>query len=338
MSTSTCEPLAPLESDASPSATPPTSRLAHFPVSFFAVVMGLTGFSVATQKIEAVLGVTDVLSTVLLGITLGVFLVLTAAYTFKLFRYRPHCTREFNDPVRLGFFPAFSISLMLVSIAFLPISETTSLIFWIMGAALHLVLTLVVLSVWVQQPRFEIKHMSPVWFIPVVGNILVPLAGVVHAPHEISWFFFSTGLIFWIVLQTLFFYRIFFHHPLPEKLLPTFFILLAPPTLGFIAYVKLTGGVDQFARILYYFGLFLFLFLLVQMPMLRRARFFLSWWAYSFPVAATVIASILMYRETDMRFFYVIAWVVFAVLVVVIVTLTVLTIRAMVRSQICVEE
>ncbi len=75
--------------------------------------------------------------------------------------------------------------------------------------------------------------MSPVWFIPVVGNILVPLAGVVHARRTRSRFFFSTGLIFWIVLQTLFFYRIFFHHPLPEKLLPTFFHPSGSPHTGF---------------------------------------------------------------------------------------------------------
>jgi len=330
--------MAPLEDEAPSPAAALTTRLANYPVSFFAIVMGLTGFTIATQKIEESLEITDIPSTVLLGITLGVFLVLTAVYTLKLVRHRAACVREFNDPVRLSFFPAFSISLLLVSIAFLPLSEITSLVFWIVGTVLHLVLTLIVLSMWVQQPKFEIKHISPVWFIPVVGNILVPLAGVVHAPDEISWFFFSTGLVFWMVLQTLFFYRIFFHHPLPEKLLPTFFILLAPPAVGFLAYVKLSGGVDNFAYILYYFALFLFLFLLVQIPMLRRARFFLSWWAYSFPVAATAIASVLMYRETDVRFFYIIAWVIFAMLIVIIVTLAVLTIRAIARSQICVEE
>ena len=37
--------------------------------------------------------------------------------------------------------------------------------------------------------------------------------------------------------------------PLPERLLPTVFILIAPPAVGFIAYVRLTGGVDVFAQI-----------------------------------------------------------------------------------------
>ena len=318
--------------------TPLKSRLENFPVSFFSIVMGLTGFAIATQKTEELLDITSVPSKVLLGVALLVFLLLTVVYALKLARHLPACRAELDDPVRVSFFPAFSISLLLVSIAFLPISKPTSLLFWIIGTVLHLVLTLMILTAWVQQQRFEIKHMSPVWFIPVVGNILVPLAGVVHAPAGISWWFFSVGLVFWMVLQTLFFYRIFFHHPLPEKLLPTFFILLAPPAVGFIAYVKLNGGLDNFATILYYFGLFIFVFLLVQIPMLRRARFFLSWWAYSFPVAALTIASTLMYNLTDEPFFRVLALIVFAILIVVICALAVLTIRHAMRAQICVEE
>ncbi|MBN1322125.1 MAG: SLAC1 anion channel family protein [Thermoleophilia bacterium] len=317
---------------------PVASRLGNFPVSFFSIIMGLSGLVIATQKIENLLESTDLPSTVLLALTLAVLLVLTVVYALKLVRYRPACAQEFNDPVKLSFFPAFSISLLLVAVAFLPISKTASLVFWTIGAVLHLLLTLIILSIWVQQQKFEIKHMSPVWFIPVVGNILVPVAGVEHAPDEISWFFFSVGLVFWMILQTLFFYRIFFHHPLPEKLLPTFFILLAPPVVGAIAYVKLTGELDSFANILYYYGLFIFLFLLVQIGMLPKARFYLSWWAYSFPVAALTIASTMMHAQTDLLFYRVLALVVFAILVVLICLLAVLTIANVVRARICVEE
>ena len=179
---------------------------------------------------------------------------------------------------------------------------------------LHLVLTLAILTVWVQQQKFEITHMVPVWFIPVVGNILVPLAGVIHAPQEVSWFFFSGAWCSGWSCRPCSSTASSSITPC-RRALPTFFILLAPPAVGFVAYVKLNGDVDNFAFVLYYFGLFLFLFLLVQIPMLRRARFYLSWWAYSFPVAAITIASMLMYRQTDVRFFYILAWVVFVLLV-----------------------
>lgn len=317
---------------------PRAGRLAHFPISFFAVVMGLCGFAIATQKIEEMFEATHVPSTVLLVITLAVFFAVSVLYLVKLVRHPEACGKEFRDPVRISFFPTFSIGLLLVGIAFMPISETASFVFWVVGAALHLIFTLIVLSIWVQQPTFEIKHMNPVWFIPVVGNILVPIPGVTHAPAEVSWFFFSVGIVFWTILQTLFFYRIFFHHPLPGKLLPTFFILLAPPAVGFIAYVKLTGALDAFAYILYYLALFIFLFLLLQLGMLRKVRFFLSWWAYSFPVAALTIATVLMHAQTGLRFFSVAACAVFAALVVLVCALAVLTVRGIARAEICVEE
>lgn len=313
-------------------------RLANFPISFFSVVMGLCGLTIATQKIEEIYGWTPLASSALLVVTLVVFGLITATYALKLVRHRAACIREFEDPIRISFFPAFSIGLLLVSIALLRVSETASLAFWLAGASLNLVLALVVLTIWIQQTKFEIHHMNPAWFLPVVGNMLVPIAGVTHAPIEVSWFFFSAGLVFWTILQALVFYRIFFHHPLPTKLLPTLFILLAPPAVAFISYVKLNAGFDNFAMVLYYYALFLFMLLAAQAGMLRRIRFYLSWWAYSFPLAALAIASVLMYHETGTPLFQVIALVVFALLVLIIAVLGILTTRSIVRREICIEE
>ena len=50
-------------------STPLAPRLSNFPVSFFAVVMGLCGFVIATQKVEEMLEITDLPSTILLGIS-----------------------------------------------------------------------------------------------------------------------------------------------------------------------------------------------------------------------------------------------------------------------------
>ena len=74
-------------------------------------------------------------------------------------------------------------------------------------------------------------------------------------------------------------HRIIFHHPLPEKLIPTLAILIAPPATAFTAYVKLTHNVDSFAKILYYFALFLTTFLLAEYKMFSKIKFYLSWWA-----------------------------------------------------------
>ncbi|PID64371.1 MAG: hypothetical protein CR977_03940 [Gammaproteobacteria bacterium] len=142
-----------------------------------------------------------------------------------------------------------------------------------------------------------------------------------------------------MILITLFFNRIIFHNPMPIKLMPTLFILLAPPAVGFLAYVKLTGEVDVFARILYYSAAFLFLLLTVQVRVFIKVPFFLSWWAYSFPLAATTLATFVMSRHLpDNSVLWYFAVLLYTVLLGVIALLLTLTLKAALKQQICVNE
>ncbi len=313
-------------------------RLKHFPISWFALVMGLSGFTIAWSRGEAILELPFSIHTLLLGATSVAFLILTLIYAAKLARFRGEVVKELNHPVRLNFFPSFSIALILLSIAFLHASPPLSKWLWSVGATLHFGFTLYVMSVWINHTKFEIHHMNPAWFIPVVGNILVPIAGVHHASPEISWFFFSIGLLFWLVLLTIIYYRVIFHDPLPERLVPTMFILIAPPAVGFISYLALNGGLDNFARVLYYVALFLTTLLLSQFRRFSRLQFFLSWWAYSFPMAAVTIATLLMYAQTRLVAFRWLSFFLLGLLTLIIAVLVVRTIIGIARREICVEE
>lgn len=313
-------------------------RLQNFHVSWFAVIMGLGGLSIAWGRAEELLGLPFRLSPVLLVATTLLFLLITALYGLKTLKYREAVLKEWAHPVKISFVPTFSIGLILLAIAWLPASPAYSKLLWSTGTILHLGLTLYVLTQWIHQEKFQIAHMNPAWFIPVVGNILVPIAGVVHAPLEISWFFFSVGLVFWPILLSILFYRIFFHGSLPERLMPTLFILIAPPAVAFLSYVRLTGGVDAFAQVLYNSGLFFTLLLLVQVKWFARLRFFLSWWAYSFPLAAITIASLIMYHHLGSPMYLRLSGILLGVVTVVIAGLVARTVLAVARREICVEE
>jgi tellurite resistance protein len=315
-----------------------TNRLAYFPISFFATVMGLSGLCIAWENAEQTFGLPFQLASALLPFTALVFCILLALYLTKLSRYPQEVVKELNHPVKLNFFPAISISLILLSVAFLKIIPALSQALWITGTLLHLLFTLYVMNIWIHHDKFEVHHINPAWFIPVVGNVLVPIAGTAHGYTEISWFFFSIGILFWLVLFTIIFYRVLFHHPLPGKLMPTFFILIAPPAVGFISYVKLAGGLDNFAHVLYYCGLFLTLLLLTQAPRFTRLQFFLSWWAYSFPLAAITIATLLMYRMQQKVGFAIIGWALLSILTLVVTFLLYRTLREVGSGKICLPE
>ena len=275
------------------------SRLENFPISFFSIVMGLSGITIAWTKALHVYEMHSSLHTILAGIAAATFLLLLMIYGTKVARYPENVIKELQHPVKLSFFPTISISFLLLSIAFLEISPKATLYLWVMGTILHLIFTLFVINSWMHHKHFKVNHINPAWFIPAVGNVLVPVAGVPLGFIDVSWFFFSIGIMFWIILMTIFFNRILFHDPLDKHLLPTLFIMIAPPAVSFIAYMRLSGVIDHFAIVLYFMALFLTLLLLSQAARFIRLPFFLSWWAYSFPLAAITIASFVVFDETN---------------------------------------
>mgnify|MGYP006266391959 CR=1 FL=1 len=313
-------------------------RLQHFPISFFSVILGLGGFTIALQQIESLIEIPAIAST---WLVVGVNLLLVGlllTYLSKLLIFPESVRAEFAHPIRLAFFPTISISLLLLSIAYLPLQETFADTFWKLGALLHLIFTLTIVSIWINREHFVITHLNPAWFIPAVGTLLVPVAGVPLGYYEVSWFFASIGLIFWIVLFTVFIYRIIFHDPLPERLYPTLAILIAPPAVGAISLIRLTEELGEPVRILYSFALFLTLLLALQIPRFFRLRFALSWWAYSFPVAAVTLATIMMHHATGLTSFRSLAIVLFSILSLLILVLIAKTIAAARRREICVPE
>lgn len=314
------------------------SRLAHFPVSFFAVVMGFAGFTIAWQRAETVFHLPFVLSPALALLSVLVFVAITSVYLLKAVRHPGEIVKEFRHPIRRNFFPAISISLLLLSIALVKDFPVAAQWLALSGGALHLGLTLYVMSVWIHHTGVEIGHVNPSWFIPVVGNILVPIAGAPFLPIDVSWFFFSIGLVFWLLLLTIVLYRLFFHAPLPERLTPTLFILVAPPAVGFVAYLMLTDSVDGFARVLYSTALFFTLLLASNALRFLKTRFFLSAWAYAFPLAAMTIAALAMVHRGGGVGHEWIALGLLAVLTMVVAALAARTALAIGRGEICVEE
>ncbi len=302
------------------------------------MVMGLSGLAIAWERAEEILHLPFHPSPALLVFATLTFVVLTGLYGAKMLKYREAVRKEWAHPIKMNFIPTFSIALILLAIAWQPFNAAYSQWLWIVGSAVQLLLTLYIVSWWVHHTQFEIVHLNPAWFIPVVGNMLVPIVGIQFAPNEVSWFFFGLGLMFWPILLAIVFYRIVFHGSLPERLLPTLFILIAPPAVGFVSYVKLTGSVDAFAQVLYNGGLFFTLLLFFQAKWFTRLKFFLSWWAYSFPLAAIAIASLVMVQHTGSLIYLRLSGVLLGIASVVIASLLVRTAIAVSRKEICVED
>ncbi|MFZ1860726.1 MAG: SLAC1 anion channel family protein [Candidatus Competibacter sp.] len=324
---------------AAPGDAPPQERphhwLEHFPVTLFSSVMGASGLTLAWLKAHAVLGAPVIVGEGLRGVASALFVLLLVFYLLKAARHPEAVKLEMRHPIKINFISTISISLLLLSVCYLEAAPVLAFWLWVTGAVLHLGLTLGVFGSWIHHTHYAIQHANPAWFIPVVGNIIVPVAGIRLASPEISWFFFSIGVVFWIVLLTIVLYRLIFHEPLPARLAPTLFILLAPPSVGFIAYVNMTGAVDGFARVVYYTALFLALLLASNAVRFLRLPFFISAWAYSFPLAALTLATLVMSVHLPDAIFQPLGMGLLALLSLVVTALAVRTLIAVWRREIC---
>lgn len=313
------------------------NRLKYFPITLFASVMGLAGLSIVLLKMAHILHFSVNWGVTLLYLVGAWFVLLNIIYGLKWIKYPDEVKVEFNHPVRMHFFPAYSICFLLFAIAFLSVNPAVSKITWWIGSIIHLLLLLRTLYAWFHK-NYKLQSFNPAWFIPVVGPILVPVAGCRVANPEISWFFFSVGVIYWIGLLAILLYRVIFHDPLPIKLVPTLFILIAPAAVGFIAYIKLTHSLDPFSRILFYFGIFTVLMLLTMIDKFAKIPFFISWWAYTFPLDAVTLATALMYELTHFPFFKILAGIFMVMTILIILLVFVRTVQAVRHGRLCVPE
>lgn len=309
--------------------------LQYFPIALFATVMGLAGLSLAWLKALHVLGAPAIVFELLRGFATLVWCGLLGLYLVKLARFPAAVEAERSHPVKLNFFAAISIGLLLLAVAWSPSAPAMAAWMWAIAAAAHLLLTLMTVSIWLFRSQFQIEQVTAAWFIPAVGNIIVPIAGVHHAPADISWFFFSVGMVFWLILTVVVLHRLFFHALLPAKLQPTVFILIAPPAVGFLAYLALNGdSLDAFARILYFTALFLTLLLAVHARQFLRLPFFLTAWAYSFPLAAITIATLEMAVHGSPAFYQALGSGLLAFTSILIAILVVKTAQAMAQGKV----
>ncbi len=269
--------------------------LDYLPVGLFGSVMGLTGLSVAWRLASLRYGVPEGIALGIGGVAAAAFVLLLAGYAVKLVTAFAAARAEFRHPIAGNLFGTVLISLLLLPIVLEPFAHRLAQILWGIGAAGMVLFAWLIVSRWMSD-RQQIAHATPAWIIPVVGLLDVPLAlPALGLPpmQELMVLALAVGLFFAVPLFTLIFSRLVFEPPMPDALKPTLLILVAPFAVGYSAYTVTTGQTDLFAEALYMLMLFILAVLIGQLRNLPFCcPFRVSWWAVSFPLAASSIASL----------------------------------------------
>lgn len=122
-------------------------------------------------------------------------------------------------------------------------------------------------------------------YIPIVGNVLVPLAGVPLDQPEWAAAQFGIGLLFWPVVTALLVVRIAVQGMWPERLLPASFIFVAPPAAVGLSALQF-GGPAHVGWGLWGMALFSLLWVALLMRRIASQPFGIAHWGMTFPLAA----------------------------------------------------
>jgi tellurite resistance protein len=268
--------------------------------------MGLAGLALAWHRAEPTLGPTASGAALVIGALAGlVFVVLAGATLLRWRRHHDSWLEDLRHPVRHAFVAALPIALLLlvtVAVAHGARHPVLTLLWWA-GSLAQLAVTLWVLARWWRGPQgggLAWAGVTPALFIPIVGNVLVPLAGVPLGQVEASAAQFGVGLLFWPVVLVLLVARLIVQGPWPDRLLPTGFILVAPPAVIALGVLQF-GGPIELAWMLWGMALFALLWAGTLARRIAALPFGLPHWGMSFPLAAFAALTLRLAEGGAMR-------------------------------------
>jgi tellurite resistance protein len=269
------------------------SLIRDLPIGMYGAVMGLTGLGLTARAAATVLPgyvrapayVTE--PWIALGVLL--FIVLVPLYVAKLARY-PHAVREeFTNPMQFGFCGALPVGMFLVGGGLAPYWFRLGDVVWWIGFALLLAFQIWALTRWLSG-SIDLAQINAGWLIVMVGGIVAPGPGIALGHPDASRFIFGISAAAAPILMALLFYRAIIGAPLPDRLRPTWFILLVPPSLIYANGLALYPG-SEFLESLFFFGLALAAALLVVSRGFARWPYGPAWWAFTFPLDALAYAA-----------------------------------------------
>jgi tellurite resistance protein len=273
-------------------AAPAAAGLMHLQLVWFGMVMGLSGLALAWLRAQALMGPMALSVATAIGVVAAlVWLILLAATAVRARRYAGALRADLAHPVRHAFVAALVVGALLLCAwgvqLWGPLAGLDAL--WRMSAAAELAVTLWVLGRWLHEHQEGSPPMwaaiTPVLFIPVVGNVVVPLAGWPLGHHAWSMAQLGIGVFFWPLVLVLVLARRAAHSALPTRLLMSWFITAAPPSVVGVVSVVMDAPLT-WSMGLWGVAMFSLLWASQVVGRAMSAGFHMGFWAVSFPLAA----------------------------------------------------
>jgi C4-dicarboxylate transporter/malic acid transport protein len=287
----------------------------NFSPAWFASVMGTGALSLACNSYSEFLPSLKSAALVLFYFNTAWAFILLIPWVLRWIIYPNQAIADLNHPITAQFYATIGIGFMLVGMGMLVFLQSiiAGFVIWFAGTLMTIFFAIIIPLIMFEGKHVQLDHINPAWFIPPVGLIVIPAGGSLFLPFfnglrwetliVLNYFSWGAGFFLWLSLLAITFYRFILHHPLPGNLIPTFWINLGPIGVGATSLVNLVKNTSflaskepfgTFGLILWGFGIWWVLIAgIVTILYMKRANlpFAMSWWAFTFPLGAYVLAS-----------------------------------------------
>ncbi len=255
------------------------------PIRFAPAVMSLFGLALAWRALSDLGGWESGFGRI---ISIGALLLgLVTFGSIVLHQFQKGALKETFENPQLRVLPAcLTVGLMLLSALLAPhMPHLANAMIWI-AALGHFLLLAWLINGWFRG-GLALEIISPVWFIPVVGNIVVPVGAIASGEVMLAWFGFSVGIVLWLMLLPIVFFRLIHGKPMPDELESTQMVLVAPPAIGSVSWSLLAGDQAVVPGVVLLSVAFFLMLTMVPMVLRVISRPFVpANWAFGFPLAA----------------------------------------------------
>lgn len=274
------------------------------PVRFFGVSLGAAGLALAWMRA----GTANLLPwasdfSSLLYLACVVCLLTILGYCLKAALSLSSVKADLYDPALVTFVAAAPMTLMLLAAGLHVVHPELGVLLhllWAAGVVGHLGLATWLVFRWSRNTGL-LGDVTPAWFVPTIGIIVAPFAGVPLGYWALSAGLLALGTLAWFLMAPLAIARIIKERGLSAPLLPTLFVLIAPSSLIALALDTLDGPPlisTILAGISWVVAAYVAIALGINIRAIRHEGFHLGWWGATFPLAALASASVFLYATT----------------------------------------
>ncbi len=286
-----------------------------FAPSWFASVMGTGALALVSLAYSSKVSALKSVAVGLTYLNTALFFILLIPWSLRWLKYREDALEDLYHPVICHFYGTIAIALLILSADYLLILKNLTLAkaFWLIGMPLTIFFAFLIPYLMFIQEKIDIKNVTPAWFIPPVGLIVIPLSGgaLIHTFSGIwkevmvfiNYFSWGAGFFLYLALFAVVMHRFIAHEPLPCGIAPAIWINLGPIGAGTSTLYMLVKNSEfittkeaffVFGLIFWGFGVWWFVMAVVLMlHYIRKLNlpYSLAWWAFIFPLGAYVSAT-----------------------------------------------